>query len=127
MHNRQIDNFKSWIAKVEHILVWLIGAWFAHSLIKNGIFKLDSDGFWTNAFENWGFPAWFRVFIGVLEIVGGILVLIPKTRFYGGILLCVIMLGALTTRLINGTAYEDAIYLAFSAIAFLFLAGYRKR
>jgi uncharacterized membrane protein YphA (DoxX/SURF4 family) len=121
-----ISDFLSRIRKIQPLLIWLMSAYFAHSMIKNGVFKLEEGAFWTNAFRDWGYPVWFRILVGVLEIGGGVLLLIPKFRPVGGIILCIIMLGALGTRLIFGTGYEDAIYLIFAAISFLFFASYKR-
>ncbi|WP_430966463.1 DoxX family protein [Spongiimicrobium sp. 2-473A-2-J] len=125
---KRIHGARAALLKVQPIMVWLMSAWFAHSMILNGVRKLDVDGLWTSAFEDWGYPVWFRIFIGVLEIFGGIVLLIPKLRYIGGFVLCAVMIGALGTRLVFGTGYEDAIYLLFAAISFLFFAnyGYRK-
>lgn len=121
---KKIDGARAALVRVQPLMVWLMSAWFAHSMILNGVRKLDPDGFWTSAFENWGYPVWFRIFIGVLEIFGGMVLLIPKIRYIGGFVLCGVMIGALVTRLVFGTGYDDAIYLVFAAIGFLFFASY---
>ena len=79
-------------------------------------------------------------FIGVVEVVGGLFLLIPGLRPYGSLALAVVMVGALATRsifgVINGVEaanfYEvirtlDLVFF-FSTIAMLlFLATYRKK
>ncbi len=48
-----------------------------------------------------GVPLWAIPVIGSFEILGAILLIIPKTRFWGGKLLTTIMVGAVITHLIN--------------------------
>lgn len=126
MNKDILQKIKSRLHKLIPILVWVMSLWFAYKLIDNGVQKLDPEGFWTSAFEKWGYPVWFRIFIGVLEVVGGVLLIIPRVRIFGGLILCMVMLGALSTRLVFGTGYEDALYLLFMAVSFLFFAGFSK-
>ncbi|MGW9685279.1 DoxX family protein [Flagellimonas sp. 2504JD1-5] len=111
------------LTKLQPILIWIMSAWLAHSMILNGIRKLDPDGFWTNAFTNWGYPVWFRVLVGILEVSGGLLLLIPKVRHWGGLILAPVMVGALVTRLVHGTVYDDAIFLLFVVASFLYFSS----
>jgi putative oxidoreductase len=59
-------------------------------------------------FEEWGYAPWFVSVVGVIEVVGGVVLLAPfarfssKTRFYGAMLLAVDMLGATATHLKAG-------------------------
>ena len=94
--------------KVRSILLWIIAAYFAEMFIRNGVIKFDPEGFWTKPFtETWGFPIWFLYLIGVLEVLGGLLLLVPRYRHIGSFVLAVVMIGAMLTRitfgLINGT------------------------
>ena len=106
--------------------------------IRNGWRKFDPEGFWSHSFlETWGFPLWFMYFIGVVEFLSGILLLIPKFRPAASLVLAVVMIGALSTRSISGMVHGvdgknfydiinslDLIFF-FSTIAmFLFLATY---
>ncbi len=64
--------------------------------------KFDPEGFWTPAFERWGYPVWFRYLIGILETAGGALLLVPRTATYGAGVLLPVMVGAFITRLRDG-------------------------
>lgn len=123
MYHSALRNFRTQLTKAKPILLWLIGAYLSYKLMINGFRKFDPDGMWTKAFIKWGYPAWFRIFIGVLEVGGGLLLLIPRTRHFGGLVLATVMIGALVTRLIFGTSLNDALAIAFNAIAFLYLAS----
>jgi uncharacterized membrane protein YphA (DoxX/SURF4 family) len=127
MFSKNINLLRTKLSSIMHIFIWIIGLWFAYRLIRMGVPKLIQGGMWTNAFERWGYPAWFRVFIGVLEIIGGLLLLVPRVRHFGAMILFVIMIGALITRIINGTSLDDALSITFNAIIFLYLMAYHDK
>ena len=52
---------------------------------------------WVKIFQKIGFGQWFRIFTGVVEVLGGVLVLIPWTVTAGLALLACTMLGAILT------------------------------
>jgi uncharacterized membrane protein YphA (DoxX/SURF4 family) len=53
-------------------------------------------------FARWGYPGWFMYVTGAMEVLGAILILLPKTRFYGAALLIATMIGAIATHLVSG-------------------------
>ncbi|MEP1780352.1 MAG: DoxX family protein [Reichenbachiella sp.] len=125
MFNKTVQTIRIQLTKIKHVLLWLIGAYLAYRLMLNGYRKFDPDGMWTNAFIRWGYPVWFRIFIGILEVGGGLLVLIPRTRHFGALVLFAVMTGALVTRITFGTSLNDALSIAFNAMVFLYLATYQ--
>ena len=117
---------KKTLSIITQVLWFLFALYFAQSFIKNGYFKFDTEGFWAPAFSRWGYPVWFMYFIGVLEFVGGILILIPaRIASYGAITLAVVMVGAFVTRSIHGSSAGDLISIAFFAVAMLILFLHR--
>lgn len=58
-----------------------------------------------HSFHQWGYSETFLYIIGILEFVGGILLLVPKVRFYAAGYLGVIMIGAIYTHLAFDAAY----------------------
>ena len=61
--------------------------------IGKGKFEAHSD--WIEIFERLGFGQWLRYFTGVLQVGGGLLVLIPRTSAVGIIMLAITMVGAM--------------------------------
>jgi putative oxidoreductase len=64
-----------------------------------GIFGLEKfssapDSEWVGMFHRIGFGDWFRYFTGVVEMLGAMLVLIPRTFLIGLWLLAATMFGA---------------------------------
>lgn len=70
-------------------------------LMAGGALLAGSESFREN-FERWGYPLWFMYVTGAIEVAGGLLVLLPKARFYGSALLVCAMLGAAFTHLRAG-------------------------
>jgi putative oxidoreductase len=50
-------------------------------------------------FDKIGRGQWFRYFTGLLEVAGGIGLLIPRYAFYAACLLAVVMVGAIIANL----------------------------
>ena len=53
-----------------------------------------SDPMWVRLFGQLGLGQWFRYLTGVMQIAGGLLVLIPRTSLAGIVLAACTMLGA---------------------------------
>jgi uncharacterized membrane protein YphA (DoxX/SURF4 family) len=53
-------------------------------------------------FAQWGYPLWFLYLTGLIEVAGGICLFIPKTQFYGIVVLSITMVGAALTHLKAG-------------------------
>ncbi len=104
------------------ILFWLFSLYYTLMFVDHGWKKFDPEGFWSGAFERWGYPTWFMFFIGFLEVAGGLLILVPKVNGYGAVTLATVMLGAFTTRLIHGMGLVDGVSIAFYMICMLILA-----
>ncbi len=105
------------------VLLFLMSANFANTYIQHGWEKFDAEGFWSTAFiERWGYGLYFMYFIGVLEFLGGIAILIPKANKYGAFTLAVVMLGAAITRIVFGTSLDDVIWILFSMVTLLYIS-----
>lgn len=68
-------------------------------------------------FAEWHFPMWFMLIAGLYELTCGILVLIPKIRFFGASLLLAEMVGATATHAIHGAAGFALITLLVGFLA----------
>ena len=67
------------------------------------LFASDNFGaaFWARWFSQWGYPHWFLVVVGVLELGGGLLLLFPRIAPYAAMVLGVVMLGATVTTVVH--------------------------
>lgn len=108
---------------LKNILLFLMSANYANIFIKNGWAKFDAEGFWSGAFiDRWGYGLYFMYFIGVLEFLGGIGILIPKANKYAAFTLAVVMLGAVITRIVFGTSIDDVIWILFTMVTLFYIS-----
>jgi putative oxidoreductase len=83
----------------------LIGPWIPAILLvlifaPQGWSKFFDDSGWARAFRHWGYPDWFRVTIGVLELTAVALLLLGRTAAFGALIIIVVMLGGMATHVI---------------------------
>jgi uncharacterized membrane protein YphA (DoxX/SURF4 family) len=78
----------------------------------------------VTGFHNMGYPAWFRVVIGVIEIGGGVGLLIPRLAFYAAGALGVVMIGAAYTLVVHG---EPGVAMPIVCLLLLATVAYRRR
>ena len=83
----------------------LIGTWLPAILlvvifVPQGLAKFHDSSGWARAFRSWGYPDWFRITIGVLELMGALLLIAGRTAALGASIIIAIMLGAMATHLI---------------------------
>src|ERR1022692_3826214 len=64
---------------------WVVRGGVAVFFVIFGMEKFSSDpgSHWVKLFEQIGAGVWFRYFTGVVEVLGGLLVLIPRTALAG--------------------------------------------
>lgn len=86
-------------AVAREVVLWLIAVFLAQIFIRQGLAKFSDDSGWAAAFRMWHYPDWFRVVVGVVEVMAGVLVLIPGAALAGGVLIIVIMLGGMGTHI----------------------------
>lgn len=82
----------------------IIGKWIPALLLvlifaPQGYAKFSDTSGWAKAFRHWGYPDWFRVTIGAIELVAVALLLWGRTAGIGAMLILSVMLGAWGTHL----------------------------
>jgi putative oxidoreductase len=72
---------------------WAIRIGVAGAFVIFGLEKFPSGpgSMWVNLFHQIGLGDWFRYFTGVVEVLGGLLVLIPRTALIGFVTLALTM------------------------------------
>ena len=75
---------------------WVLRGGVALFFLLFGLEKFPSDAgsHWVMLFQQIGLGQWFRYFTGVVEVLGAVLVLIPRVAIIGFLLLGCAMLGA---------------------------------
>lgn len=85
------------VKKMGWALFWILLMLEVLSMATAGWGKFEHYDGWRHWFERWGYGAWFSPVIGVVEISGALLLLVPRVASYAAALLIVVMLGAFYT------------------------------
>jgi len=90
--------------RLSRIVSWIFSILLALVFVAIGRSKLagPSSLAWAQRFQRWGYPTGASYVIGILEIVAGIAILIPRCRRVAAATLMLIMLGALCTHALQG-------------------------
>jgi putative oxidoreductase len=76
-------------------LVWLPRIFLALVFVYVGAIKVRDEGMWVRLFEQIGIGQWFRYVTATVEIVGGVLMLVPSATPLAVLLTSSTMVGAL--------------------------------
>ena len=114
---------------IEHLISWMLAIILFWFFAINGYPKISGADPVAHQFESWGYTEGFAFFIGCVEVFGAVLVLIPRTAFWGALLLLFILLGAMYTHIIYEPdslppgvgSFQLTITLLIFTIAQLFL------
>jgi len=87
--------------KTKKWIVWPIRILLALGFLLAASGKLSHNPQVLEMFQNWGYSEQFALLIGVFELAGAILLLVPKASSYASIALMILMIGALVTHVIN--------------------------
>ena len=104
------------------IIDWIVRILLALAFTLASLGKLTANPRVLEMFTQFGFPDGFYLLIGVLELAGAVLILIPKTRKVAVMLLAIIVIGAAGTHLVHDPLSELIRPLVFAV--FLALAWY---
>ena len=81
-------------------IVWGIRILLALAFGAAGASKLAGVPQMVQLFDAVGFGQWFRYLTGAVEVIGAVLLLVPATGFFGGLLLAATMVGGVATHLL---------------------------
>jgi len=111
-------------SKVRSIGLWIVTALLACLFVLSGSMKFVNPDMAEN-FAKWGYPDWFRILIGVVELAGGLILLLPRTALYAAGVLGIVMVGAVFTHLGHGETPQAAVPLVL--LVLLVIVGYARR
>lgn len=104
------------------ITSWALQFLAAAAFIAAGSAKLAAIPMMVDIFDRIGFGQWLRIFTGIVEITGGLALLISAAAAYGGaVLACTMAVGVMTHLLIIGGNPAPAIllFIMTASIAYL--------
>jgi putative oxidoreductase len=104
--------------KIVNVGLWILQIAAAGMFVMAGFAKLSGDPQMVGMFDAIGVGQWFRYVTGSVEILGALLLVIPRLSGLGGLLLVCTMLGAVATHLfvIGGSPVMAIILLVAVAI-----------
>ena len=92
------------LSKTQSAAMWILSVLLAAAFVFGGVAKLIGTEDMVKAFNQFGYPGWFRILIGLIELVGGIALLVPKFAIDAASFLIVIMVGAILTVFFAGAS-----------------------
>lgn len=89
---------------LSRIVSWILSILLAFVFVAVGTSKLlgRPSMHWAQRFQRWGYPAGSSYVIGILEIIAGIAILIPRWRKIAAAAFMIIMVGAVSTHALHG-------------------------
>lgn len=87
-------------SKTQNRLTWGVRILLALAFAAAGSAKLAGVPMMVATFEAVGFGQWFRYLTGAIEVIGAIMLLVPSTAFFAGLLLGATMVGATISHLV---------------------------
>jgi uncharacterized membrane protein YphA (DoxX/SURF4 family) len=104
--------------KIVNVGLWILQIGAAGMFLMAGFSKLSGDPQMVGLFDAIGLGQWFRYLTGSLEILGAILLLIPRLSGLGALLLVGTMLGAVATHLfvVGGSPLPAIILLVVTGV-----------
>ncbi|CAN7678690.1 DoxX family protein [Variovorax sp. LjRoot130] len=105
------------VSPTQRRIVWGVRILLALAFGAAGLSKLAGVPQMVQVFDAIGFGQWFRYLTGAVEVVGAVLLLVPATGFFGGLLLAATMVGAAATHvvLIGGNPAPAVVLGALAA------------
>ena len=93
---------------------WALKIVFTLAFLAAGAAKLAGLPMMVHEFDLVGLGQWFRYFTAALEISGAIMLVVPRTAFYGAILLAAVCVGAFFAQLLR--LHGDIIHAIVMAV-----------
>lgn len=104
--------------KARNIALWVLQVILAGVFVMAGASKLAGAQDMVKIFQDVGAGQWLRYVTGSLELVGAVLLLVPRLSALGGLILTGIMTGAFLTCLfvIDESPVPAAVLLVLAAV-----------
>lgn len=115
------------IKAAKNIGMWIPAILLVLIFAKQGWSKFDDASGWARAFRHWGYPDWFRITIGVMEISAVVLLILGRTAAFGALLIIIVMLGGMATHIIFDGGRHMTSEVVPLVLAFIVLAVRRRQ
>lgn len=109
--------------RLGRLALWLCQAALALMFLFAGGAKFASPA-WPRMFARWGYPDHFYIVIGVVEVVAGLALLVPRAAAPAALVLIVIMIGAGLTHILHAELQRLPQIIVMSLL--LVIVAYRR-
>jgi putative oxidoreductase len=105
-------------SKGANTALWVLQGLLALAFVGAASGKLLGKPEMVALFEAVGIGQWFRYVTGLLELTGAVLIVVPRTKFFGAALLCMVMVGAVLTHLfiLHSAPTAPAVLLVLAGV-----------
>jgi len=103
--------------RVATVVLWILQILAAAMFLMAGTMKLIGNPDMVQLFGTIGIGQWFRYLTGTIEVVAGILLLVPAVAAFAAVALAVTMVGAIITHLfiVGGSPAIPIVLLAVTS------------
>src|SRR5262249_35743622 len=98
---REIKGGEAMHPRARRIATWALKAALTYVFVSAGVLKLMGVRIFVQEFHRFGYPDWFRLLIGAVEVAGGLLLLPSRTAPFARAVLAIVMVGAAVSHLIH--------------------------
>src|ERR1700742_3696871 len=104
--------------KAANIALWVVQILLALAFAGAASGKLLGKPEMVGLYDVIGIGQWFRYVTGLFELTGAILILVPRTKFFGAALLALVMVGAVLTHLfiLHSAPTAPAVLLVLAGV-----------
>lgn len=100
------------------VAVWTVTIFVAAVMLLAGVGKIVQPQLWQQRFvEEWGLPAGLAAVVGLLEIAGAVLLVMPRRATYGGAVIAIVMIGAVGSHAVAGQFGQLVVPLLLGSAA----------
>jgi putative oxidoreductase len=110
-----------------HVVMWLLSIGLAFIFLVAGVPKLAGADAHIRHFVVWGYPDWFRLVVGAIEVTSAVLLLVPRLAAIGGAGIALIMAGATYTHVVRVPAEAGRAPFTLTLLAGALLVAYVRR
>lgn len=106
-------------SRLTHVTLWIATAILALPLLAAGLSKLLGQDAWTPMFAHWGYPAWLVPVVGIAEVLGVALLLVPRFSSAGAAMIAIVMASAAITHATHNEAPRVVFTIILCGLAIL--------
>ncbi len=105
------------MSKRRQVSLWVLTALLAAMFLFAGGLKLADPAKAGGMFQHYGYPPWFALVTGAMEVTGALLLLVPPVAWAGAVLVGIVAIGATATHLTHAEASHAPVPLVLLVIA----------